>query len=454
MPTLQSTQAEPLQDIALRYVQGEPLEVIAVRLQAESSKLKLSCKELYKSLSVKNFNNPYIIAFLKSLNIKKSPTGEVGEFETFITNSASFYDLLVNLNYAGYHHVECLLKLIDKAHPPRNTALLFSLVSLFSAGLVTLFHFKKDFFVTLLEWGLSGIHWLGRTFSILKNIPLLGMLYNSLDLLSSWIVMAFKKTQPARQRVYDLLFKTVQSALTITAYGLMFLAGGTLAFPIAILFILSAATDVLKSLFILYKNYRDLNNITKPEDDASWESIAEYERAKNLLQSTVRSVWLKLGIAMLITAAVIVWCLSPPSLILSVVCCAFICLLTLSSISFSNVIKHSYAQKLQESIANIKPSNDPELYPSTQRGFNNHAVEFNHHQAELERREEILAHREQELNQKALVLDAREHAITDTLAALSLQKHSFFSGTAANSAHALDPHPNTPSLPALGAASE
>ncbi|GGI84318.1 hypothetical protein [Legionella impletisoli] len=443
MPKLQVTQIEHLKDLALCYIQGEPLEVIKVRLQAESSKSKLSCKELYKSVAVKQLNDPYLIAFLKSLNIHKSTTGEAGAFETFLINSNNFYDLLVNLNYAGYHHIAYLLKLINHTHPPRNWGLMFSLTSLFAAGFITLFHFKKDYFDKVFQWASAGLHWFGKTFSILKNIPLLGMIYNGLDLLGSWFVMAFRKTQPGSHRVYNLLFKTVQSSFTITAYGLMFMAGGALAFPIAILFILGAATDVFKSLYILYKNYRDLSNLTKPEEDAPWQHLAEYERAKNRMQSTLRSVWVKLGIALLITAAVVIWCLSPPSIILSAVCCAFISLLTLSSFSFSNVIKHTYAQKLQQSIANLAPSTDLELYPSMQRGFSNR-------EAELNRRDTELRQLEDKLNQKEWELEIREKAIADTLAALKptapanagspLQVFSLFpsSSTASQSSHPIE----------------
>lgn len=357
-----------LKKIVLRYLQGEAIDVVKVRLQTMSSSLNQSTSVLYKKISI-NPNDPYLKTIFTTLNEEdEQRTRQV------LKRSKNFYQLLSHLCHNKHKHLELLLHLIGKTTPPKNWAVIFSLGALLSAAVGVFFHFNKLYFEQLITWATKtfpkSIHWLGKTFSILRNIPALGIIYNSFEILYDCYKTFSSAIFLSKHRLSALGFNILRSSLSIAAYTLSFLSGGTLALPIASLFVLSASIDVTRGFYVLYHCRKDLKALAKPDPKlSSWQQQADFIRKQCHLERSLKSVWVKLGTAALATIAVFIWSFSPPSLVITASCLTFLCLISLAKQSFVKSIKRSYANHLQRQLSllnsppklNANPSNQQQL---------------------------------------------------------------------------------------------
>jgi len=364
MLELTAQQTYQLELIVLDYLQGQDLDVTRVSLTAASARLTAPCKAMFKSIplkadslnqlnndesedpSVEHYEDPTIVAILASLNIKRSQTDEDGPYKKLM-QSKNLYDLLKNLSHDGHHHVEYLLDLIEHTKPRYDWTLVYIIGAITSAGLGAIADTNRQLLAAIGQWFSETfpvvVTWLGRTFSVLRNIPLLGILVNSVILTWNWYSTFTNGTTTTPKKLQELFFKTLTSGLTISAYTLAFLAGGIITTPAALLFVSSSATKVIQGIYNWYKNSQP----TPPAQEVSWEVQAEYARAENLHQRSKNSALVKIGAAILTTIAVAVWDFGPHSLVFTSLCVAFISMTALTEWSLLSSIKESAAYQLQ-----------------------------------------------------------------------------------------------------------
>jgi hypothetical protein len=418
IPTQQS---EELKDIVIKYLQGQSIRTVKIRLSEVSEACDRGGKDLFKSLPINPSlaNDKFIVAILGSLNIKRSEM-DSSQYEKLISKSQNVHELLTLLYHDGYHHVGYLLTLIEKTKPPRNWANIFILGTLLSGGLGIFAYFKNEYIDAAIAWATETfpnvINWLGRTFSLLRNVPLLGIINTSLNLTWVWYSTFSNGTTTTQYKLQNLLFKTLTAGFAIGAYYLTFLAGGVLPFLAAVLFVLGSSIDVIKGVYNYFQTQNELLSLLPVLDNEhSWEELAELERAKNLRYRSLQSVWVKLAAAILTTIAVIVWNFSPPNLILTVSCMVVMTLISMTKRTLLSGIQENYAHRLQKNIRDLNAYPSPELTPSS-----SHSI------FRLKQKEEKLRLKEIELNEHELELNAlsekisiRSQAVEDTLSALA-----------------------------------
>ena len=376
---LTTEQINKLKDIVLIHLEGEELSVVKIHLQVAANKSKTKCESLYRSINMENANSdPFILGIFERLNIKNT--------NRLLKKPKTFYDLLTCLYHDGHEHLEPLLKLIENTQPERNLAPYYILGALGTVALAIFLSFKRNYFDTAINWTIktfpSAIQWLEKTFSLLKNIPLIGLVYSSLSLSWSWYTTFTNGTTTPAGKLQNLLFKTITKGLTIAAYTLCFLAAGPITATAATLFVVSSGLELLKVAVTWFKSSRALNKLEKntPTTDQSWGVLAEHERAKNLHKRSLRSVFTAFCAAVLSTGAVAIWCFFPPSIIVTISCIAFLTLVGFAKHALLSNINVRYDDKLQESLSEI----DAELsYPLdrcvNQNSFNNKPRKHTHH---------------------------------------------------------------------------
>ncbi len=309
-------------------------------------------------------------SILASLNIKKSTDSSIeGTYEKALKKSNNLYDLIKILSDDGYGQMEYLLEeLIKTIKPRRNWPLIYLVSAGVSAVVGGLTYAFRQPLAVLWQWLSStfplAMNWVGRTFSILRNIPLLGIIGNGLILTWDWYnTLAYGTNIPSR-KLYNLLFKTLATGLTISAYTLSFLAAGIITIPAAILFVLGSTTKVFKGGYNWWRSARPV----KPDniEAAEWEVLAQYEREANLHQRSKYSALANIGAAVLTTIAVGIWNFSPPGLIVTIFCVSFISLITLAEWTLLSNINESSAYRLQTSIEKIENPKSTLVRPANQ----------------------------------------------------------------------------------------
>jgi hypothetical protein len=348
-----------LKSIICDYLHGEDIDIANVRLVSLCTKYKASCIDLYKSLLIKS-NDPFLLDILSILNL--SPQNST--VKTLISNSNNFYELLNRLEYDGHHQLEYFLTLVDKAKPPKNWAAIFALGAIFTAGTGTFLHYSKNALNNIESWFSNvfpkTMHWLGKTLSVLRNLSALGTIYNSIMLALSWKHALSKSARTNTSKFRSLVFQTLQYGLAITAYTITCLGSGALALPIGLLFVLSSAMDVFKSIYFLIQSQKSLEKLGTPNPStASWATQADYVRANNLHHRSIQSMLLKLTAALMITVAVCICKFAPPTALIMGSCYGFITLIKLAQSAFSKVIKERFARSLQNNISDITSEENP-----------------------------------------------------------------------------------------------
>ena len=391
MSDLPIARTKKLKEIILLYLHGEALSDINFRLYAECSELKMSCKSLYKSIRLKEIpNDPLIEDILNSLNIRKSlPPVIQGQYEKLL-ESEDLYELLINLSHDGHRHLNYLIQLIDNTKPKTNWSFMLIISAISSAGLGTLFYLHEEYIETIANWCArttsSFIGWMGRTFSLIQNIPLLGITYTGLILIWNLYTTFAHGTSTTTEKLNNIVFRVAAASLIITAYILSYVAAGAITIPAAIFFVLSASVDVVQSIFNWFRSQTQLQALSKPEVNTDPNVIAEYERAKNFHQLDQNTVWVKVSAAALTTVAMAIWNFFPPSLLITIFCVAFVALLTLAKGSIQTSFDEANACDLQRNLLHITNGYKPEPSPSIQN--------IKSRLVELEIREEALRTKE------------------------------------------------------------
>jgi hypothetical protein len=409
MDGLTTEQTNQLKEIVLHYLHGEALSVVSVLLQTQCAEFKISSKSLYKSITLENAqNDPFILAIFSSLNIKKSNPSAPHPYEKLLKKSNNLYDLLTCLYHDGYHHLGYLLRLIEHTKPKPNWAMVFIWGAVFSALLGSILYLWKwkEYIETTADWFIHSfpyfIESLGKTFSVLRNISLLALSYYMLGLLWNWYETFANGTTTTTDKLNSLVFKNLTYGLTILAYALSYVDSGAMGLFPAFLFVLGSSIDVFQSVFEYYRSLHALQTITVPPSNAEWEIVAEYERAKDLHQHPLQSVWVKLSAAILTTIAIAIWCFFPPSVIINTCCITFIALIGLAKQSIMNNYEEIYANNLQKNLRQIGTPIKPEYTPALKGTL-----------ARLSQQQRQLVIKEQELLEREYALSTRENLSRD-----------------------------------------
>lgn len=372
MLKLSTDQSNKLKKIILDYVHGEAISVIKVQLEIESASFKLSCKSLYQKVVLSDKDDLFITAILKSLKIYKNSNRASDRYNKLLNKSNNLFELLENLSHDGNHQINYLLSMIGRTKPPPNWTLVW-LITVFSGlTLGLLIYLIRSRFNKLQAWLIQKIpilfNWIHQTFSMVRNIPLLGIAYNSISLILSWINTLANGSITTINKLRRQCFKTLTAGLNIIGYTLSFLAAGIVTIPAAIFYVLGASSEVFHSLFDWYQSHKAYQKLKhykhKPKYDEPWEVKAEYERAKNLHRRSLNSVWIRISSALLVTAAVGIWSFCPPSLIITICCVVFISLIAITSKSVIWSIKETSARHLQNALKRIHRSEADELCPN------------------------------------------------------------------------------------------
>ncbi len=345
---------EQTKAVTLRFLTGEDLALLQIRLTSLTQKSNQSCRALFKSVPVEA-DDPYIQVLLSRLGIEIKPEDKTSHYAKLVSKSSNLYELLHNLHHDGQHHLEYFLFMIDKTTPPLNWGAIFFSAAGLSALIGGLFWAKPSYYQATVNW-IKGIlpklADFGRSFaSNLKNVSLVAILYNTCLLAYDWYTFFTTGTTQKSYKINRLAFNTLASLLTISAYTVAFMTGGALATISSFLLILSASVDIFRGLYFFIKNAREVPS--KPPESASRIEHETYLRAKNLRDRSLRSMALKGVVGALITAAVIITAFNPGSFIITASCFVFISLITIAQKFISNSIKKSYAEKLQTEIGNI-----------------------------------------------------------------------------------------------------
>lgn len=237
--------------------------------------------------------------------------------------------------------------------------------------------------------------------SVLKNLAVLGIIYNGLSLIASWVNTFRRGTETNMGKISALIFKSIGHGLNIGAYTLSYLAAGLITAPAAALFIMGAFVDVLKGSIALVKNYLAYFRLRVPEENAPWEVQAEHIRAENTFKSYQRSLIVKIVSAFFLTGIVAAWCLFPPSLPVTITCMLSMVLVTLTKNSILGTLKQAFSKKLQKELEekNEQLSED---------GLGTDRIELSPLNAKNNERLVALSQREQKVSQEEERLKARE----------------------------------------------
>lgn len=341
---------DDLKDIIRSYFRGQKIKITRVRLQTECDDYKKNASTLYKRVLIKSANDPFLIDILADLNIHP----DSASFNRLINKSNHFYELLVHLYHDGYQRAGLMLRLIHQAKTRRPWSLIFSLGFLASVTIGLSFHFNQESFRNFWHWLNThcpkAINWLKSTCLLVRNIPLIALIYNSLMLLHSWYTTFANGTTTTTYKMTKLAFKTLTLGLVITAYYLTFNNNGLLLLPAAALFVASAGIDVIKSIYMASKSLYALYKQEPPEEDAAWGEKAQYISMQNLHKRQVYSIWIKLTAALLMTLAVAVWAFYPPTLAMTICSVVAMLFITKAKQSILATIRTRFHHQLQEAL--------------------------------------------------------------------------------------------------------
>ncbi|KTC64577.1 Uncharacterised protein (plasmid) [Legionella adelaidensis] len=364
MPSLEPTQEEELKSIVFAFLTGRDIAEIKVRLTIQCHESHINCKELYQAISLPGPSDDTLLKLIiRSLNLSADSI----QTQQILSQSKNLYELLKYFAYDGNHQVKYLLNLIENAKVAKDWSEVFLFGTLFTALSGILLYFNKEAvkanFDKFCQWLKIAcptiLDWLSRTFAILRNFQLLGIINTSLRLLWNWYSTFSNPTNSTSHKVSLLFFKTITAGLTIAGYCVSFFAGGVMTFPAASLFVLSASIELFKSLFIKLKTQQMFNSLPEPTRDDPWEIWSQYIRLKNLYNRSSETFWIWGASAFLTTVVVAISNFFPPNLIITITSLVIIPLIAWTKNSLVNSINERYARELQSDLRRIPKEKRP-----------------------------------------------------------------------------------------------
>lgn len=263
-------------------------------------------------------------------------------------------NLYACLEYFGqdktsHRHLEDFNHLLKSVDQRKNHALTLFMLTVFTGGLGLYLYLVPQHFKALEAFIYKTApivaEFLKSTFSILKNIPLLLMVYNMLTIPVQLYASYYDTFRSPWRRFQRWLVGTLPAALTLTAYLLSYLAGGVFTPLAASLFFASSFVEVISSAINLYllddEEARDISKLT------SLEQRLDLIRYNHRRARTKETILVNLVAAAFVAATVTLWCIFPPSLLVMIGCIIFINLINFTRSSTLSLIHTSGAKDLQ-----------------------------------------------------------------------------------------------------------
>ena len=154
--------------------------------------------------------------------------------------------------------------------------------------------------------------------------------------------MLYDGVSHASQTWTAFAFKAASISASLAGYVVCLLAAGVANPVTSMLFITSSIIDVAESFFTFYM----INQRPSPTSDSP-DQVMRYQAQQ---QRAAHTLWVKLIAATLITAAVTIWCVCPPSLLIMLSCMASIHLVGFIKCAIIEHINSKSAISLQESL--------------------------------------------------------------------------------------------------------
>ncbi len=281
-------------------------------------------------------------------------------------------------NY-GHRHLEDFYDLLQEVKPRKSWAKPLFFTTLWTAITAIYFSIRPDH-MTVVENFFARFtpivgKFLSTTFSVLKNIPLVLIIYNALLIPAHAFHAVFHDTfRTPIKRFQKWLTATLSAALSLAAYALCYAAKGVFT-PLAVGFaIASSLVDVASSFF----NFYHLKPIgDEPLKTAPLEEKLDYIRQRERQARTAKTIGVNLLASLLISTSVILWGLLPPSFPIVIGSMVFITLVGLTKKATLNYIHTRSAEFTQKELQEVSFDYEPSS------GQNTHQPESNSTQALL-----------------------------------------------------------------------
>lgn len=338
-------------DVIYHYLDGQDLAITRQKLATLSQENHMDVKKLYQSLVV----YPHLeTQLLTTLRVPK-------QYQKHYKKKPNLYELLTHLHQDGYGHghLKYLLTLIEDTQykPYKNLQITGSLLAVV-LSIATLFYFKPKYFRATLQLISKALPQLlikiGKKIAgVPAGLTLVGMVYTS-ALYLYFLYRTFSYgVSNFNQKFFDLFFRTSATALSLAGYTLCFLASGAASPLTAILFISGSAVDVVESLFtyctIRFKSLPERNSL-----EQTWNVLSNHARKESQQNHAGKELVVKLTAALMITALVTIWCIFPPSLLITLGCLISIGVVGFIKSSILNRLDANHTAKLQSTLQSIK----------------------------------------------------------------------------------------------------
>ena len=229
---------------------------------------------------------------------------------------------------------------------------------------------------------------LGKTFSALKNIPLLLVLATifriPFQISSTWFNDDFKSPL---KRLQKFIAGVLPPILSIIAYGICYMANGVFTFPAVAFFVAASFVDVLDNgltLYLLSRNKQNNATNTAPDNLRSEKMTSTQLTAhinalkKHLIEAQItlrqaerrartwKTAPVKFIAAIFTTIAAALWCYFPPSFFIMLSCIAFIGLVGFTKNARLSKIHTDSTEHLQADLNKLSEQTKEDLAPFEQ----------------------------------------------------------------------------------------
>lgn len=340
-------------NVIFDYLEGKSNSRIKAALDEQCERGGIACKQRYEQILARmdstRYNN-YVLSILKVLSVPEDQ-----DKRKMYLDSPNLYVLLKKLE-PKYRHLTQLIHLIDEAKPSKSWAKPFLVTALMIAGSAVLLSFKKEYVTRLSLFAKKAtvhfLYGLQRTLRLVKNTPLLGLLINGVALLWAWYQAFSDGLGLDHDKASKLFLKIVENTFPIISYLLCFFAGGVMTIPALSLFIIGSAIDAVGELYTFIRHELEQRFEPIPEGDTYYLETARL-RVAILRKRDVSMLLINLVATGLITASVVVWCLFPPSWIITVSCVVFGWLVGMFKLLSTAHLKHTYANRMQTELNEV-----------------------------------------------------------------------------------------------------
>ena len=307
MANLTVLQQRTLVQLVYQYLQGAAIADIQLTLTKLSNKTHCGGRYLYQQIKTTAIIRQRVF---DALTIPPKEKAKYHQHDTL-------FSLLQRLHHDGYghNHLEYLLKLINETHP-QQFWLRIGMVSALTLSISSYFLYTQQnimvwlYDVSKLLLPNMVLDWLKTSISLLKNIPILGIIYHSSLLLSQLYNTFYYGFANLNQKLTTSLFALLTKGAAISANLITILAAGVVTPTAGVLFVFSAMIEVAESIvhFISIMQ-QPLAEKRYPTHGQKTNQIRQ-ENQKQLVSNTLI---IKVSAAILTSIAIAIWCFYPLS---------------------------------------------------------------------------------------------------------------------------------------------